>query len=156
MKIILGIKRKNAHWQNEKGFTMAEMLAAFAAFCMIAALLPLGLKTILNSQHTDSGLQRLEWEVFASQVKKETRMASAITVQGEKLILQKNGDTVLFEKFGTNIRRRVNGAGHEVILQNVAAVRFLPLPEGFTVQVKDFTGREYETSSRSFITLAAL
>jgi competence protein ComGF len=156
MKIILGLKRKNARWRNEKGFTLAEMLAAFAAFCMIAAILPLGLKTVLNNQHAERGLQRLEWEVFASQLKKETRLASAITIQGDKLLLQKNGDTVLFEKYGNTIRRRVNGAGHEIILQNVAAVRFLPLPEGFTVRVQDLGGYEYETNSRSFIALAAM
>ncbi|KKK33324.1 hypothetical protein WQ57_25105 [Mesobacillus campisalis] len=133
---------------------MAEMLTAFAVFCMIALFLPLGLKTILTNQHSEIGLQRLEWEVFASQFKKEVRLSSNATVQGDRLVLARNEETVQFEKFGTNIRRRVNGTGHEIVLQNVAWVRFLPLPQGVIIQVTDLNGNQYEVTSRSFISLA--
>jgi competence protein ComGF len=153
MKTISGIKRLNVGWRNEQGFTMAEMLAAFAALCMFAFFLPLGLKTVLTNDHSEIGLQRLKWEVFASQVKKETRLSSKVTVQGDRLLLTKNGETVLFEKFGTNIRRRVNSAGHEIVLQNVEAARFYPLPEGVMIQVTDLGGNQYEVACRTFISL---
>jgi competence protein ComGF len=154
MKTISGIERPNVHLQNDKGFTMAEMLTAFAVCCMIALFLPLGLRTVLTNQHSEIGLQRLEWEVFTSQIKKEVRLSSGITVQGDRLLLAKNGETVQFEKFGTNIRRRVSGTGHEIVLQNVASARFLPLPQGVIIQVTDLNGKQYEVTSRSFISLA--
>jgi len=144
---------QNVHLQNEKGFTLVEMLIAFMAFCLLASFFPLAIQSVTSHKYLDQRTQRLEWEVFLSQMKKETRLSSQVTVLGDKLLLQKNGDTILYEKYGSNLRRRVNYTGHEILLQNVASVRFIKTTGGFTIHVQDLEKLEYYANIRSFISL---
>lgn len=144
---------QNVPLQNEKGFTLVEMLIAFMAFCMLASFFPLAIQTVTSHKYLDQRNQRLEWEVFLSQVKKETRLSSQVTILGDKLLLQKNGDTILYEKYGSNLRRRVNYTGHETLLQNVASVRFIKASGGFGIYVQDLEQIEYSATIRSFISL---
>jgi competence protein ComGF len=152
--VIFPRKEQSVHLQNEKGFTLVEMLIAFMVFCMLASFFPLAIQTVASHKHLEQRTQRLEWEVFLSQLKKETRLSSQITVLGDKLLLQKNGDTILYEKYGSNLRRRVNYTGHETLLQNVASVRFTKSSSGgFTIHVQDLDQIEYYANIRSFISL---
>jgi competence protein ComGF len=151
--VIFPRKEQSVHLQNEKGFTLVEMLIAFMVFCMLASFFPLAIQTVASHKHLEQRTQRLEWEVFLSQLKKETRLSSQITVLGDKLLLQKNGDTILYEKYGSNLRRRVNYTGHETLLQNVASVRFTKSSGGFTIHVQDLEQIEYSANIRSFISL---
>jgi competence protein ComGF len=144
---------QNVHLQNEKGFTLVEMLIAFIVFCMLASFFPLAIKTIASHNDMEPRNQRLEWEVFLSQLKKEARVSSQITVSGDKLHLQKNGETILYEKYGSNLRRRVNYTGHETLLQNVESVRFIKITGGFGIHVQDFEQVEYDANIRSFINM---
>ncbi|MGM0900059.1 MAG: competence type IV pilus minor pilin ComGF [Bacillota bacterium] len=151
--VIFPRNDQNVPLQNEKGFTLVEMLIAFMAFCMLASFFPLAIQTVASHKYLDQRNQRLEWEVFLSQVKKETRLSSQVTVLGDKLLLQKNGDTILYEKYGANLRRRVNYTGHETLLQNVASVRFIKTTGGFSIYVQDLEQIEYSATIRSFISL---
>ncbi|WP_404329261.1 competence type IV pilus minor pilin ComGF [Mesobacillus maritimus] len=151
--VIFPRNDQNVPLQNEKGFTLVEMLIAFMAFCMLASFFPLAIQTVASHKYLDQRNQRLEWEVFLSQVKKETRLSSQVTVLGDKLLLQKNGDTILYEKYGSNLRRRVNYTGHETLLQNVASVRFIKTTGGFSIYVQDLEQIEYSATIRSFISL---
>jgi competence protein ComGF len=153
---ILRVKRLNVSWQNEKGFTLVEALIALMVFCILMAFLPLGIRTVLSDEYLNRRIQRLEWEVFNSQIKKEVRVSHQVTVQNNKLLLQKNGDTILYEKYGTNIRRRVNFSGHEILLQNVASVQFRTLPQGYSLEVIGTDGEEYETNVRAFIPIEVI
>jgi competence protein ComGF len=152
--IVIFLKNdQNVHLQNEKGFTLVEMLIAFAAFCMLVSFFPLAIQTVASNKYLDQRNQRLEWEVFLSQVKKETRLSSQVTVLGDKLLLQKNGETILYEKYGSNLRRRVNYTGHETLLQNIASVQFIKASGGFGIYVKDLEQVEYSANIRSFISM---
>lgn len=142
---------RNVRWRNEMGFTLVDMLVAFSGFLMMIAFLPLGMKIILPNEYSNERFQKLEWEVFHSQIKKEVRISNAVFVEKERVILLKNGDRITYEKFGTNIRRRVNTSGHEVILQNVASLRFEPLSEGYSITVIDTNGDKHHANVRSFI-----
>ena len=148
---LIKIQPPNVHMLNERGFTIAEMLIVFTAFCMLMAFLPLGVKMVLQHNYLDSRVQRLEWEIFNTQLKRETRMSTSMTVDKDKLLLYKNGESVLFEKYGSAIRRRVNYTGHEIILQNVASLAFSPRTNGYCITVKDLNGKEYTAMISSFI-----
>jgi competence protein ComGF len=141
----------NVHLLNERGFTIAEVLVVFTAFCMLMAFLPLGVKTVLQHEHLDSRVQRLEWEIFNTQLKRETRFSTRLTVDKDKLLLYKSGETVLYEKYGSAVRRRVNYSGHEIILQNVAYLVFSPQTYGYSITVKDLNGKEYTATIRTFV-----
>ncbi|WP_090740945.1 competence type IV pilus minor pilin ComGF [Mesobacillus persicus] len=146
-------KYRSVHGRNEQGFTLVEMLIALTAFCMLMSFLPIGIRTVLSHEVIDQGIQRMEWEVFYSQMKKEIRLATEITVLEDKLLLKRNNDTILYEKYGSNLRRRVNYTGHEILLQNVVSVQFERLRAGFTISVTDLNGVDYEGYLRSIISV---
>ncbi|WP_121611839.1 competence type IV pilus minor pilin ComGF [Mesobacillus foraminis] len=148
--VLTKLQAPNVHILNERGFTIAEMLVVFTAFCMLMAFLPLGVKMVLQHNYLDSRVQRLEWEVFNTQLKRETRISTRMTVDKDKLLLYRNGESVLFEKYDSAIRRRVNYTGHEIILQNVASLAFSPRTNGYCITVKDMNGKEYTATIRSF------
>ncbi|PLR99923.1 competence protein comGF [Bacillus sp. T33-2] len=129
------------------------MLFAFSIFCMVVSFLPLGIRSALEPAVMDSRLQRLEWEVFNSQVKKELRTAEKIMVQNEKLIMILEGQTILYERYGSNIRRRVDYSGHEILLQNIAEVRYEMTENGVEIFVEDQRGDAHSSTVRSFIDL---
>lgn len=153
MMVIFRKKYQNVPMQNERGFTLAEMLIAFMVFCILVSLFPLAIQTIGSLKYLEQRTENLEWEVFLSQMKKETRLSNPVTVLGDKLLLQKNGDTILYEKYGSNIRRRVNYTGHETLLQNVASVRFEKATGGYDIYVQDLKNNEYSAKIRSFISV---
>lgn len=134
--------------QNNRGFTLVEMLFAFSIFSVIVTLLPLMVQLLIQDRPLETRIQRLEWEVFISQMKKEMRMSQKITVVNQRVQLEKDGQIIIYEKYGTNLRRRVDGKGHEILLQQVAAFQFTRLPNGVFVSVEDFLGNEYQEEIR--------
>ncbi|MCM3586353.1 ComGF family competence protein [Mesobacillus maritimus] len=149
--VIFAKSKQNACLQNEKGFTLAEMLISFMVFCMLMSFFPPAMKLLLNFNSIDQSIQRLEWEVFHSQVKKEVRSASIITVERDKVLLQLNNDTILYEKYGSNLRRRVNFAGHEILLQNVKTVNFEKVAKGFQIHIQDVHNTTYSGTVWSYV-----
>ncbi len=101
---------------------------------------------ILNTKDKQTSIQAMEWEVFCSQIKKEIRMSSHAEVLSARLILTKDSDTVIYEKYGSNLRRRVNSNGHEIILQNVSQYTFSIFKNVVTVFVIDTWGKEHSVT----------
>ncbi|WP_318508427.1 competence type IV pilus minor pilin ComGF [Bacillus sp. T3] len=134
--------------QNDRGFTLVEMLFAFSIFSMIVILLPLMVQLLIQDQPLEKRIQHFEWEVFISQMKKELRMSQKITVVNQRIQLEKDGQIIIYEKYGTTLRRRVDGKGHEIILQQVAAFQFTRLPNGVFVSVEDYFGNKYQEEIR--------
>lgn len=138
--------------QTEQGFTMLEMLYAFFVFCIIMSLMPLILKTIFTSG-IDNRLQRLEWEVFISQVKKEMRMIDNLYILNGQLFLKEGEEVISYEKYKDKIRRQVNMKGHEVMLQKVKSMKFEQIVNGVKLTVTDLNDHVYEVMLRSYIDL---
>ncbi|MEI2355905.1 competence type IV pilus minor pilin ComGF [Mesobacillus zeae] len=152
----MAIEKKSVQYAgllNERGFTLAEMLLALTVFFVIMSMLPAGLNTVLKDGFSARRIQGFEWKVFNSQMKRELREAELVTVKKEKLIVQKGSNIILYEKYGNSIRRRVNYAGHEVMLQNVSQMKFSAAENGVGIYVKDGWDKEYSSNVRSFITL---
>ena len=132
---------------NEKAFTLIEVLIAFSIFTTIIFFMTPVFQIILTNKDTEASLQAMEWEVFSSQIKKEIRLSNRAEVVSGRLILTKDTETIQYEKYGTNLRRRVNSTGHEIILQNVSQYSFTILNNGVKTVVTDLSGREYSVTA---------
>src|SRR4051794_9692866 len=106
---------------------------------------------ILNEKSMQMELQGMEWEVFRSQITKEISTVSHAEVMSGRLILTKGSETILYEKYGSNLRRRVNSTGHEIILQNVSQYSFSIVNNGVKITVVDLWGKEYSVMAFSFL-----
>ncbi|MBO1000690.1 ComGF family competence protein [Bacillus sp. SD075] len=129
------------------GFTMIEMLFSLMIL-MTTSLFVLQLFSII---HTQMGpvdkLHPKEWEVFTMQMKQEVRSSKVQDVMGNKLYLLSGEQLSSFEQYEDKVRRRVNGMGHEVILQNISEFR---VEKDGSVIVINITDKAGTTFSRRF------
>ncbi|MED1468224.1 competence type IV pilus minor pilin ComGF [Bacillus salipaludis] len=144
-------KQKFAVCKNEKAFTLIESLFALAIFSILVFFMAPLMQIILNSKATQGEDQPLEWEVFSSQLKREVRSYMKVEVLSGRLFLTKDAETIQYERYGTNLRRRVNSTGNEIVLQNVSEVVFVLLNNAVKVTVKDTWGKQYSIVIYSFI-----
>lgn len=143
MKMLLGKQSSYMKESHENGFTFIEMLCAFSLFLILLSFIPLCIPLIYQDGFVQERLQRMEWEVFHSQLKKELRMSDEVTVSSSKLTLIKNTETIVYEKYGPSIRRRVNFQGHEIMLQNIQSLQFENTLKGIRISIVDqFEQRE--------------
>jgi competence protein ComGF len=150
MKINTKGNKKYVNFWNS-GFTLMEALMGLAAFCMLAAILPISFQVFSKVDQGNSRLQAMQWEVFSSQIRKEIRMSQKINPQVNRLFLTRDSDSILYEKSGTNVRRRVNLTGNEILLQNVKSIQFDSIKNGTIVMVVDIWNKKYSFTTRSFI-----
>lgn len=138
-------------YRNEKAFTLLEVLFAFSIFMTIVFFMVPVLQIVLDNKDSNGRLQDMEWEVFCSQIKKEIRISSKAEVVSGRLVLTNNNESINYEKYGSNLRRRVNSSGHETLLQNVSSVTFTRINNSVKINVKDVWGKEYNVVVHSYI-----
>ncbi|MEH7376389.1 competence type IV pilus minor pilin ComGF [Neobacillus drentensis] len=146
-KIHYSLKPKFVGPLNEKAFTLIEVLIAFSIFTTIIFFMTPVFQIILTNKDTEASLQAMEWEVFSSQIKKEIRQSTRAEVISGRLILTKDTETIQYEKYGTNLRRRVNSTGHEIILQNVSQYSFTIINNAVKTIETDLWGKEYSVTA---------
>ncbi|WHY90501.1 competence type IV pilus minor pilin ComGF [Neobacillus cucumis] len=144
-------KQKFAVCKNEKAFTLIESLFALAIFSILVFFMAPLMQIVLNNKAIQGEDQPLEWEVFSSQLKREVRSYMKVEVLSGRLFLTKDAETIQYERYGTNLRRRVNSTGNEIVLQNVSDVVFVLLNNAVKVIVKDTWGKQYSIVIYSFI-----
>lgn len=144
-------KQKFAVCKNEKAFTLIESLFALAIFSILVFFMAPLMQIVLNNEAIQGEDQPLEWEVFSSQLKREVRSYMKVEVLSGRLFLTKDAETIQYERYGTNLRRRVNSTGNEIVLQNVSDVVFVLLNNAVKVTVKDTWGKQYSIVIYSFI-----
>lgn len=152
MKIALNRLFKSAKKSNSKGFTMVEMLFAFSIFCLVASLLPLFFNIIFHSQSIDARVQKMEWELFISQLKKEVQASDNVEVVNGELVLVNGGEIATYQKYREAIRKQVNGLGHEIVLQNVKSVRYEKTRTRLEINVENLFGKTNKANIYPFIT----
>ncbi|MGG0412939.1 competence type IV pilus minor pilin ComGF [Peribacillus simplex] len=129
------------------GFTMIEMLFSLMIL-MTTSLFVLQLFSIIHTQMgTVDKLHPKEWEVFTMQMKQEVRSSKVQDVMGNKLYLLSGEQLSSFEQYEDKVRRRVNGMGHEVILQNISEFRVEKDGSVIVIKITDKAGT---TFSRRF------
>jgi competence protein ComGF len=151
MKFPSFSKQKYVLHLNEKAFTLIEALFALSIFTTIVFFMTPLFQIMLKNIDSHVNIQEMEWTVFCSQIKKEIRMSSHAEVVSGKLILTKGTDTIIYEKYGSNLRRRVNSTGHEIILQNVGEFTLTLLNNSVRVNVMDIWGNKYSFKAYSLI-----
>ena len=98
---------------------------------------------LLGNGFVEEELQMMSVEVCLNQVKKEIRPSEELTVENNQLQIRNDGQSIVYERWGTNIRRRVDLQGHEIILQNVTTVTFEPVLQGVNITIVDGFGQNY-------------
>lgn len=151
MLVRIRKRMKNVPSLNDRGFTFLEMLLSLLTFLMIASVFPVGMRVILDNGLIESGIRRMEWEIFSSQVKKEIRSADEMTVNRENIMMKIDGKVIFYEKYGTSIRRRVDFQGHEILLQNLSSFRFERIEEGFEMTAWDLNGVKHFAKFQNYI-----
>ncbi|MEH6993244.1 competence type IV pilus minor pilin ComGF [Neobacillus drentensis] len=142
---------KTVQYPNEKAFTLLEVLFAFSIFTTIVFFIFPIFQITLDNKDSNGRLQAMEWDVFCSQIKKEIHISSKAEVISGNLVLTLNNEKILYEKYGSNIRKRVNSTGHETLLQNVSLVTFTRINNSVKITVKDVWEREYSVVVHSYI-----
>lgn len=129
------------------GFTMIELLFSLLIL-MTTSLFVLQLFSIIHTQmRSVEKLHPKEWEVFTLQMKQEVRSSKTQEVMGNKLYLLSGEQLSSLEQYEDKVRRRVNGMGHEVILQNISEFR---VNKDGSVIVINITDKAGTTFSRRF------
>lgn len=153
MKIFFNSLMRSVRVFNNKGFTMLEMLYAFSIFLIIVSFLPLSFRYLFQNDLFEARTKTIEWHVFVQQLKKEVRLSEEIAVLSSRIILRKDGQSIQFDQHGTNIRRRVDEKGHEIVLQQVDKIRFDELKDGFRLTVNDIFHQQHTATFISFLDL---
>lgn len=151
MKILLEKLFTSARRLNSSGFTMIEMLLSFAIFCLLASFIPIFFNILFHQGFTDERIQRMEWELFFSQLKKEVQRSDFAEVRNNQLVLTEDEDIVSFQKLGMNLRRQVNYRGNEVVLQNVESICFEMAGQKVLIEAVDTNENTYKASVYLFI-----
>lgn len=136
---------------NNRGSTLFEVLLSFSVMTVVVSIMPLCFLLLLDNKNGEESVQRLEWEVFSSQIKKEIRMSQSIQVSPERIFLTRDGKMIIYEKYGSQIRRRVDFTGHETLLQNIQSVHFEKISNGVRVSVNDINQQAFTVAIYSFI-----
>ncbi|KAB2338976.1 hypothetical protein F7731_02770 [Cytobacillus depressus] len=132
---------------------MLEMLYAFSIFLLIISFFPLTLKYFLDNEQFELRTKRMEWHVFVNQLKKELRLSEELDVYDQRIILKKHGQNIIYERYGANLRRRVDSKGHEIVFQQVDTFQFSRIPDGVKLTLRDLYNQTYSISIYSYINL---
>ncbi|MFJ7746159.1 competence type IV pilus minor pilin ComGF [Peribacillus sp. NPDC097295] len=137
--------------RKNEGFTMIEMLFSLMIL-MTISLFVLQLFTIIQIQiGTKNKIHPKEWEIFTLQMQQEVRSSKSQDVVGNKLYLLSGEDLSLIEQYNDKLRRRVNGGGHEVILQNISNVEVEKVDNVIEIHITDKSGKTFFRKFHPFL-----
>lgn len=154
-RIALIWKKIFATFQSEEAFTLLEILFSFMVFTVMVFFISPLFTILLQHNDVQKRLQTMEWEVFCSQIKKEIRMSTKIQVVSNHLELTEDTGTITYEKYENLLRRRVNNTGHEVMFQNISAVKFTLISSTLNITAWDLNQREYKVNVYPYISWSA-
>lgn len=137
--------------QNEKGYTLLEMLLVLSIFLMVSSFFPLLFSVLSQWIEQPSSLHPFEWEVATAQITMDVREANKIVITEGMVTLEgANSELISYESYGDLMRRTVNGTGHEVVMQNVNLTHFSYIDGGISITVTDLDDKEYKMNVYRF------
>lgn len=129
--------------KNQDGFTLIESLLSLYILTFISSLFIMLLATLLFKTD-DNAIHPFELENFVLQMQSEFREANEWSVDSNTIRMTTRYDEhVTYTTYNNLIRRQVGGVGHEVLLQNVSAVRFEKLDNGIKLIITDTLGETH-------------
>lgn len=121
---------------NNRGFTLLEVMFTLFVLSVIVFLLPLLIKQVMYHDLVER-LNEKEVEIFFMQLSKEIHSALAIQVHDDTLyITHKDGRVASYGRYGANVRRQVNGSGQERALQNIETISFTWIDSVVTISIE--------------------
>ncbi|AIF45392.1 competence type IV pilus minor pilin ComGF [Virgibacillus sp. SK37] len=127
--------------KDEKGFTFISMLLALS---LLLLLLPLLSELVKIGKYTPNDTE-LSLQQFSHFLMEDSLTAVGYKVEPTAVSLHlSDGTTAIISQYKNQIRRQVDGEGHEIYLRNIKNVRFSPLPYGYHVSVTSDKGDSYE------------
>lgn len=128
------------------GFTMVEMLFALGLFSLLSVFMTGALASVTDWHIEDVNTNsRMEWNIFIRQLEREIQKSKDLEVpESNVLLLNKEGEEITYETYNNMVRRRVNGAGHEMVLQNIKSIHLKKEEKLLTITVMLINGEKYE------------
>jgi competence protein ComGF len=102
--------------KNQAGYTLLHALFTLGVFLLIATCMPPIITGITLIESKLDPSKEYEWNLFSHQFRLELRGAKNIKVTDSSITFMKNGEEILYEKYGDYVRRRVDRRGHEIVL----------------------------------------
>ncbi|WP_404403777.1 competence type IV pilus minor pilin ComGF [Jeotgalibacillus malaysiensis] len=131
-------KKKFALISNCDGFTMLEVMISVAILTLIA---PLFAMLIFSYSHLISMQNHSkEWDLFSIQFQNEISGMVVASNTAQSITLHKGNDKVVFSKYGSVLRKTVNGTGHEIHLTGITDLNFSTDGEIITMGVRFVNG----------------
>ncbi|MEC1769662.1 ComGF family competence protein [Schinkia azotoformans] len=125
--------QKNNIATKQDGFTMLNMLFAFAVFLVLMSFFPFVMKVMKTEISTTS----YKVDFFFEHIRNDIVQAKELSISDGSLYLSmENGNRIRYQKYNTNIRRQVNEVGNEILLQNVDNVQYKIVSNGVVVSVE--------------------
>ncbi|GIO27512.1 ComGF family competence protein [Ornithinibacillus bavariensis] len=125
----------------EKGFTFYTILFILTILIMCIPIEAAILKTMKNHSY----YQEISIQQFFFFLQQEVIQASELFVHSDgRITLRAKEDLITIELYGDNIRRQVNGQGHEIYLRKIKEIQFAEEASGFIVTITDKKGYIYE------------
>ncbi|MFB5662034.1 ComGF family competence protein [Alteribacillus sp. HJP-4] len=117
---------------NDKGMTLFETIVSLNILIVCAALLlsfiPVFDKDVIRPDRDAS--------MAAQQIKYDARTAYNIEAEGNILYMEEENAELSFEKTGTNLVRKRNGQGYEIVMQEVDVFQVTHQPYGADILIK--------------------
>ena len=128
------------------GFTLVEILFALGLFSLLSVYMTAALSNITDWHIRDaSSDSKMEWNIFIRQLEREFQRTKDFSVpKSNILLLDKKEEEVTYEVYNNLVRRRVNGAGHEPVLQNIKNFHLKKEHNLLTISVLLTNGDQYE------------
>lgn len=128
----------------QSGFTLLEVMICFLFISVFFLLLP-RLQVLFIEPPYPKQITNWEWNVFLEQVQIEFRdVEEGTNGEGKLFFKTKTGEQITYVKSGNNIVRKVNGAGHEVLLQKVEDISYQLAAHTLIIRVQDINGKVYD------------
>lgn len=129
--------------KDKRGFTLLEMLLCLFFLSLFLLLFP-RLHILFVEVPYSKQINNWEWNVFMHQVQLEFQDVSVGRQNGKMVIFQTElGNVITYTNLGSRIVRKVNGTGHEVLLQKVRHVSYELTPHTLWIRVQDESGKMF-------------
>lgn len=86
--------------------------------------------------------EEYEFFVFFEEIQRELYLANSVNVSTASFTLHLPTRSISYSKYNDYVRRRVNGTGHELVLQNVSSFDVMEVNGGLVCQVMFSNGKK--------------
>ncbi|WP_102027037.1 competence type IV pilus minor pilin ComGF [Salirhabdus sp. Marseille-P4669] len=128
--------------EGKNGYTFITILFSLSIFIMITPFLSSLIQLFISMN--DSKTEDYSIANFFYLLQYELNQSNGVQLTTSGLLLHQNDQMITIERYTNQIRRRVNYAGHEVMLFNVQSIKWEDEKHTLYVTIKIQGGETYE------------